>query len=526
MNFGRYKRIVFGLAAGVLPLVGLLLLLHALPPTARAAPGALFVKSDGSGTSCTQAEPCRLQTALDRATDGDVIYLAQGVYTGTGAAVITLTKSITLYGGWDGASSGPLVRDPDTYPSVLDGEGQRRVVYITGPATVTLEGLTVANGMVVSTTTPSQGTRWDGGGLYARDAALTLRHSRFYSNVVDVYDVDDSWAYGGGVAVEGGSLVVEDTIFRWNGATAKISSYGGGLSISGTLTVTVTNSLFQDNDAWHASGLYFRGTVGSSSLLTLRDSNFVDNGWGHSAAHQWGGYAAALEVVWARATIEGNTFTHNKAGNDDGAVAVIFSNLQFSRNLLGNNSCARVSAVYLNGVSPFTVTNNIIAGNESTYTWLQNPAVQVRGSSGQFLHNTIARNASSYGLLVEAGATVALTNTILVSHAVGISVTAGSTATLEATLWGSGPWANGADWKGTGTILTGTVNVWGDPAFVDPDGGDYHIGLGSAAIDAGVDAGVTTDIDGNSRPLGALPDIGADELAVQEVYLPLVVRKH
>jgi uncharacterized repeat protein (TIGR01451 family) len=51
----------------------------------------------------------------------------------------------------------------------------------------------------------------------------------------------------------------------------------------------------------------------------------------------------------------------------------------------------------------------------------------------------------------------------------------------------------------------------GDPAFVDPDNGDYHIGPGSAAIDAGLDAGVDHDIDGEPRPLGGGYDLGADE---------------
>ncbi len=77
---------------------------------------------------------------------------------------------------------------------------------------------------------------------------------------------------------------------------------------------------------------------------------------------------------------------------------------------------------------------------------------------------------------------------------------------LEGTLWG-----NDTDWGGAGTIIIGTVNVWGDPAFVDPDAGDYHLGPGSAAIDAGVNAGVTTDIDGNPRPHGGGFDLGADE---------------
>jgi len=47
---------------------------------------------------------------------------------------------------------------------------------------------------------------------------------------------------------------------------------------------------------------------------------------------------------------------------------------------------------------------------------------------------------------------------------------------------------------------------------VNPDGGDYHIGSGSGAIDTGVNAWVTTDIDGELRPYGLGYDIGADEL--------------
>ena len=106
-----------------------------------------------------------------------------------------------------------------------------------------------------------------------------------------------------------------------------------------------------------------------------------------------------------------------------------------------------------------------------------------------------------------------LTNTILVSHSVGIYVESGNTARLEATLWGSGAWANGSDWGGDGSITTGTVNLWGDPAFVNPDAGDYHIGSGSAAVDASLDAGIGEDIDGDARPLDGDGD-GADEFDI------------
>ncbi len=93
-------------------------------------------------------------------------------------------------------------------------------------------------------------------------------------------------------------------------------------------------------------------------------------------------------------------------------------------------------------------------------------------------------------------------------------VASGVTPTIQATLWGSGEWANDTDWTGPGTIITGTVNLWADPGFVDPANGDYHLLPTSAAIDAGVDAGVTVDMDGDPRPYGAGYDIGADEYFV------------
>jgi hypothetical protein len=112
-------------------------------------------------------------------------------------------------------------------------------------------------------------------------------------------------------------------------------------------------------------------------------------------------------------------------------------------------------------------------------------------------------------------------NTILVGHTVGISVTHEATATLNGTLWGSGIWVNGKDWKSAGTINTGAVNLWSDPDFIDPLGGNYHIGNKSTAINHGVETGITSDIDHDPRYLQ--PDIGADEFVVK-VFLTMVQR--
>jgi hypothetical protein len=79
-------------------------------------------------------------------------------------------------------------------------------------------------------------------------------------------------------------------------------------------------------------------------------------------------------------------------------------------------------------------------------------------------------------------------------------------------------------WAKTHDGVEGTNPVLGDPVFVDSEGGDFHLSIGSAARNAGIDAGVLTDVDGDARPTGLAPDIGADEASWAQVCLPVVLR--
>ncbi len=64
------------------------------------------------------------------------------------------------------------------------------------------------------------------------------------------------------------------------------------------------------------------------------------------------------------------------------------------------------------------------------------------------------------------------------------------------------------------------VNQVAGPAGLSPS---YHLYAYSNAIDRAVPvAQVTDDVDGDRRPLGRAPDVGADEARM--VLLPLVVR--
>ena len=243
-------------------------------------------------------------------------------------------------------------------------------------------------------------------------------------------------------------------------------------------------------------------------------------------------YGGGLYVERSDVTLEGNTVANNTAkppidqhvGLGGGLFLTAGSNATIIANSFTSNIADKGGGLYL-GSNDATLTNNVVADN---HAYSSGSGIFISSSSPHLLHTTIARNTGGdgSGVYVDFYSSAALTNTVLVSNSVGVYVAVGKTVRLEGTLWGSGAWANGADWGGGGTVITGTVNVWGDPYFVDPGNGDYHIGPNSAAMDKGVNAAVRTDIDHQMCPYQA-PDLGADEFwppgMPKYVYLPLVV---
>ncbi len=303
----------------------------------------------------------------------------------------------------------------------------------------------------------------NGGGLYLKGSAATLSGNTVISNTA---------TWGGGL-----NLFVSDAMLSGNTVISNTAEWGGGLYLNYSPAATLSGNTVSSNSATLGGG----GLLLFSSDATLSGNTVSSN----TASRDGGGL---LLLSDSDATLSGNTVTANTANLNGGGLSLGYSNA--------------------------TLVNNLVADNQANSL---GSGLYIESSSPRLLHTTVAHNSGGDGSGVyvtdEVGnySTVALTNTILVSHTVGIYVTAGNTTTLEGTLWGSGAWANGTDWSGDGTVITGTVNVWGDPAFLNPDYGDYHIGSDSAAIDVGVDAGVSVDIDGEPRPAGTGYDIGADE---------------
>ncbi|HFD38946.1 MAG TPA: hypothetical protein ENJ31_03735 [Anaerolineae bacterium] len=398
---------------------------------------------------------------------------------------------------------------------------------------------TVENNTILSNTV---GSSQPGGGLMVRWSTLTIRDNVIRGNVSD---------RGGGLYLEGSSdTLIENNHIEGNGATVSWDSEGGGMYLDIGETTTIRGNTVLSNTArGEGGGAYVHGPHPADVLV--ENNTFIGNS---------GSLGGGLSINTG--AVQGNTFRDNTASQGGGLYTNPWEGLWLKRNLFSGNQVGEEGGgIYVYLGYPVYLEANLILGNQAggsgggLYSFYQVPSLdghisltntllaenQAAHGSGLYLyggaatlkHTTLANNgggsADGIGLYVKpfGVVSVTLTNTIVASQTVGVYAEGGDVS-LTATLWGAGGWDNGADRGGGGNVVTGTLNYWDAPLFVDPAGGDYHISAASPARDKGIDAGVRDDMDGELRPHPdtGIPDLGADEYHLDDIriYLPLVVR--
>ncbi|MBN1581460.1 MAG: DUF11 domain-containing protein [Anaerolineae bacterium] len=512
------------------------------------------------GGECGSMVPCysAVQDAVDAADEtGELIKVASGVYTDVysraapvgydGPAVITqvlyISKTVTVCGGY--TTTDWVVPNPDVYVTTLDAQNQGRVLVIAGAISPTVEGLRITGGNAawLGGEPRSVGRAGAGGGVYVVTATATLSGNVVVEN--RAYESgggglfllhSDALVYGNEimsntVAWTGGGLYlyesdarIEQNVIAYNTA----SDYGGGLNLyqsQATLDRNVINGNRANRDGGgvrleESNATLVRNTIVANTATSAgggiytKDPARLYHNTIMSNTATGGGGLAFLGACGPLLETGGNMVLSNIA-QQGGGIYLSCRDAVIDGNTVLSNTAQSGGGLYMVD-SDVQLTNHVFAGNQASS---EGSGLYIYRSSLVLLHTTIARNMGGDGSGIYATddgwtySQVAMTNTILAGHTVGITVTAGNTATLEATLWGEGEWSNGLDWGGDGHLVTGVVDLRGDPLFQDPADGDYHIGAASPARDAGIDAGQVRDVDRQVRPMDWGVDMGADEYA-------------
>ena len=353
----------------------------------------------------------------------------------------------------------------------------------------------------------------NGGGIFAQNGGR-LTNTLVLSNT--------AFGYGGGMqagqtfltggifqgnrsSLNGGGLSIYDTIdvsgTQFIDNSTNGSTEGGG-AMAVSLAVTVKNSHFRLNTAANSNG----GAIWTNDALNLHNTTLT----GNTATLGDGGAA------WSRGatTIDRADFINNQSGGRGGAL-FISSTVTVSASRFINNFATSGGGLY-QAAGNGRIVNSLFARNAASSNTGMALYLAPTGTL-QISFTTIAAPALMTGDAVRiTSGNVDIQDTIVTSHTYGLYRAGGAVAEGYNLFFGAAP-IFGA------TSNTGP-DVTGNPAFLNSNADNYHLGLSSAAIDAGTDVGIYTDIDGQTRPQGAGFDIGFDEAFATHVYLPLILR--
>jgi hypothetical protein len=440
---------------------------------------------------------------------------------GGGIAIVSATAYLTnnlIYSNVAQPSANFLGQGGGLYAAGVTGSG-KAVLYMKGNKVYSNTAYSAA-----------QSAAGNGGGLYVgetQDTRITLSDNTWAWNVARSSSANPGDGNGGGVAVVTlnaqavvnliGDRFIYNIANASNGTTNTDDAKGGaifidtnfsagpGFNITGTLNgVTMEYNIAKSGtgDAVGQGG----GLFGGEALLSYNDGGILNN----VAAVTGSGQGGGIRLSGSPLTANGLTVLNNTVRQSGGAATFL-----------------QGGGLHTSGAgTDLTLTNSILAGNSASTGSGAELYINYSGGSNEtarIVHVTLADptlNADE-AIFYTGGAAnrVYITNTIVASHSVGVQ-NSGATGTLLANyvLY----FGNTSNTVGS---VTGNVgNVSGNPLFVNPPGGDYHIQETSPAVGAGINANLQYDIDGDDREAEPGYDIGADEVvSTAYIYLPIVL---
>lgn len=454
----------------VLLLAGLLLAMS----LALLAPPAL---AGGKGKGPWGCNALNQTTINDLAADGDPDDFVLILHHDSGGTVssqtVNIPNSLLIQGGWRPIDTSPGVEcggwNPDQILADLD-QADDYFTYIPGLISH-MPGPSLNLNLNGGKTVTIQNVRLDGShitGLITNSSELRLENVIIENNSSDA-----------GLSlqiVNGSRLVISNSLFIANTNTNRELGGGFEIEVFRNSQVIIHNSQFVSNESYESGGGYIE--LSNSSSVIVRNSLFRDN----QASFRGGGLRIGAAFGGGRVELSNNVFVGNSAASSGGGLYLLDIGLAV------------------------TMTNNLIVRN-SIASDLGAGIYVEHGPLVNILHTTIADSGQNpkHGIYVN-NADVTLRNSIIANHLIGIERSVGAVVEDYNLYYGNTTHRSGVT-KGPHT-LDGL-----NPNFVNLANDEYHLGPGSAALNAALNLGITTDYEGEPRPQLGGPDIGADERA-------------
>lgn len=379
---------------------------------------------------------------------------------------------------------------------------------------VTLDGgsstqvLSVQSGITftLNALTIAHGVSSFGGGL-SNSGTMTISNSTFSGNT--------STNEGGGVG-NYGTMTINNSTFSGNSVTYD----GGGLANTGTMTVN--GSTFTSN----TSGFY-AGALYSNNTITITNSTFTSN-----SSEYAGGLFNDGNSTTSTMTISGSTFTNNSNynGSRDGGLggAILTESADFTISAIltvsDSTFTGNSSVLFGGGIDSFggteTISNSTFTNNSASYS---GGAITAEDASNMSINNsTIAYNKADTDYYYYGGGISDLMSTVSVE---GSIVAENTAVNSSSNCYNSGGTSidngynltNDISCRFTGTGSLRNTNPRFDPNGLQNNGGPTQtlaLEPDSPAVDY-IPVGSScpaTDQRGVSRPQGPACDIGAIEM--------------
>ncbi len=318
-----------------------------------------------------------LQTAINNASNGDTILLANGTCTET---IVIDNKDLTIRAINQGSAfisgggtTGPVVKLQNGADSVLDGVTiQNGVVpwaVYGGGVSISNSSPTIANCLIDNNT-----SGYGGGGIYfvtTTGSVLTVVDSTISNNHVL------NSRPGGGILMEhGGTMVMSGSTVSGNTAVDGGGFYINDATASSTSSLTVSGSTFSGNTVTSKGGAIYAASNKSTSTvhLAIADTDFIDN---ESVASGGGLYLMNNDGTELGATltaaISDSTFSLNTSTGGSATGGALFSQSLNSATISGC-TFSENSAVSGGGIDVYngsvgnvlTVTDTVIKQNSAS----------------------------------------------------------------------------------------------------------------------------------------------------------------